>query len=112
MDARAYGFEAFLKTFPRSELADDAQFYIGETLLRAERWTDGGRRLQSRSSSNYPMGNAVPERTTSAGWRRSASDSSTPRAIASNTSIKTFPDSDAGRLAKQKLDQLARRPTP
>src|SRR6185369_1999817 len=34
------GFDAFLKTFPRSEMADDAQFLIGETYYAQNRWTD------------------------------------------------------------------------
>jgi TolA-binding protein len=28
------GFEAFLRTFPRSEMTDDAQFQIGESYSR------------------------------------------------------------------------------
>jgi small-conductance mechanosensitive channel len=34
------GFEAFLRTFPRSEMADDAQFQIGESYFALNRWTD------------------------------------------------------------------------
>src|SRR6476659_4532358 len=34
------GFDAFLKTFPRPEMADDAQFLIGETYYAQNRWPD------------------------------------------------------------------------
>ena len=34
------GFEAFLKAFPRSESAGEAQFYIGESYAAQNRWSD------------------------------------------------------------------------
>ena len=62
------GFEAYLRTFPRSELADDAQFYIGQT-----RYADG--RFQESVAAfedvllHYPDGDVVPEASYKRGSR-------------------------------------------
>ena len=42
------GFETYLKTFPKSDLADDAQYYIGEALQRRHEVHGGRRRLRAR----------------------------------------------------------------
>ena len=34
------GFEAYMETFPRSELTDNAQFYIGQTYFADGRFED------------------------------------------------------------------------
>ena len=59
--ARRHRLRAFLKTFPRSEMADDAQFYHRRNVLRAE--STGPTRLPHTMQviQNYPMGNAVPD---------------------------------------------------
>ena len=44
------GFEAFLRAFPRSEQADDAQFHIGETHYAQNQWARGDCRIQSGHS--------------------------------------------------------------
>src|ERR1051325_10282832 len=54
------GFDAFLKTFPRSEMADDAQFLIGETYYAQNKWMDAIAGYNA-VIQNYPMGNAVPD---------------------------------------------------
>src|SRR5690349_8353736 len=54
------GFDAFLKTFPRSEMADDAQFLIGETYYAQSRWMDAIAAYNA-VIQNYPMGDKVSE---------------------------------------------------
>jgi len=105
------GFDAFLKTFPRSEMADDAQFLIGETYYAQNRWTDAIAAYNA-VIQNYPMGNAVPEAYYKRGLAQERLGQIDAARESWNTVMQVAPDSDAGRLAKQNLDRVARRPTP
>ena len=105
------GFDAFLKTFPRSEMADDAQFLIGETYYAQNRWPDAIAAYNA-VIQNYPMGNAVPEAYYKRGLAQERLGQLDAARESWNTVIQVAPDSDAGRLAKQNLDRVARRPAP
>ena len=105
------GFDAFLKTFPRSEMADDAQFLIGETYYAQNRWTDAVAAYNA-VIQNYPMGNAVPEAYYKRGLAQERLGELDAARESWNTVIRVAPDSTAGQLAKQNLDRVARRPTP
>ena len=99
------GFEAYLKTFPRSELADDAQFYIGQTY-----YADGQFRQAATAYEQvlltYPDGDVVPE----ASYKRGlALDrlGETDRARQAFELVSTsYPDSTMATLAEQALDRL------
>jgi tol-pal system protein YbgF len=105
------GFDAFLKTFPRSEMADDAQFFIGETYYAQNRWADAIA-AYNQVIQNYPMGNAVPDAYYKRGLAQERLGQLDAARESWNTAVTSFPDSDAGRLAKQNLDRVARRPSP
>ena len=105
------GFDAFLKTFPRSEMADDAQFLIGETYYAQNRWTDAVAAYNA-VIQNYSMGNAVPEAYYKRGLAQERLGQLDAARESWNTVIRVAPDSTAGQLAKQNLDRVARRPTP
>jgi tol-pal system protein YbgF len=103
------GFDAFLKTFPRSEMADDAQFLIGETYYAQNKWTEGIAAYNAVIQS-YPMGNAVPDAYYKRGLAQERLGQLEEARESWNTVIRIAPDSDAGRLARQNLDRVARRP--
>jgi tol-pal system protein YbgF len=105
------GFDAFLKTFPRSEMADDAQFFIGETYYAQNRWADAIA-AYNQAIQNYPTGNAVPDAYYKRGLAQERLGQLDAARESWNTAVTSFPDSDAGRLAKQNLDRVARRPSP
>jgi len=104
------GFDAFLKTFPRSEMADDAQFFIGETYYAQNRWADAIA-AYNQVIQNYPMGNAVPDAYYKRGLAQERLGQLDAARASWETAVKVYPDSDAGRLAKQNLDRIARRPS-
>ena len=104
------GFDAFLKTFPRSEMADDAYFYIGETYYAQNRWNDAIG-AYNQVIQNYPMGNAVPDAYYKRGLAQERLGQLDAARESWNTVLKNYPDSTAGGLAKQSLDRNARRPT-
>lgn len=106
------GFEAFLRTFPRSEMADDAQFFIGESYFALNRWTDAIGAYNA-VIQNYPMGDKV----TQAYYKRGAAQDRLGQIDAAreswNTVLQRTPENDpVHSLAQQNLDRVARRPTP
>ena len=98
------GFDAFLRTFPRSEQSDDAQFHIGETHYAQNAWEEAIA-AYSQVILNYPGTNAVPD----AFYKRGLAEEHLGEIEAARMSWEAvadnFPDSDAGRLARQNLDR-------
>lgn len=99
------GFDAYIKTFPKSDLTDDAQYYIGETHFKA---LDDKAAVEAynRLIQNYPTSNTLPE----AYYRRGMALANLGQAPAARESfdwvVKNYPETDAGRLARQALDRL------
>ena len=61
------GFEAILRTFPRTESASEAQFYIGETYSSQQRWMDAIAAYTLVVAELPQLRATCPRRTTSAG---------------------------------------------
>ncbi len=99
------GFDTYIKTYPRSELADDAQFYIGAALQFEGKYQEAVAAFD-KVIVNYPGSNSVPQ----ALYKRGACYESLQQLDRAQQSydlvIKNFPDSDASFLAKQALDRL------
>jgi tol-pal system protein YbgF len=99
------GFEAFLKTFPKSEMADEAQYYIGETHYASGKYQEAVDAF-NEVIQNYPGSNSTPQ----AYYKRGAAQERLKDLDAARESwelvIKQYPDSDAARLAKQNLDRI------
>ena len=99
------GFEAYLNTFPRSELADDAQFYIGQT-----RYADG--QFQESIAAfedvllNYPEGDVVPEAAYKRGLALDRLGETEQAQQAFELVVEDYPDSAMATLAQQALDRL------
>jgi tol-pal system protein YbgF len=104
-------FEQFLKTFPRSEMADDAQLHIGETHYANGKYQDAIA-AYNQVIENYPKANSTPQ----AYYKRGAAQERIKDVEGARASwefvIKNFPESSAAALAKQNLDRVstARRP--
>jgi len=101
------GFEAFIRTFPRSEQADEAQLYVGEALQLDGKF-EPAVAAYDQVIANYPTGDQVPL----AYYKRGLALMRLGRNDAARESweavIKRYPDADAAVLAKQGLDRLAR----
>ena len=104
------GFDAFLKTFPRSEMADDAQFLIGETNYAQNRWMDA---ISAYTAviQNYPMGDKVSQAFYKRGLAQERLGQIDAARESWNNVLQRTQESDPVRaLAKQNLDRVARRP--
>ena len=101
------GFETYLRGFGRTDLADDAQFYIGECRHRDNKPTEAVD-AYNRVISNYPKGDRVPD----AYYKRGLVFSEIGQADRARESfemlMKQFPETDLARLAKQQMDRLNR----
>jgi tol-pal system protein YbgF len=99
------GFESFVKTFPRSDLTDDAQYYIGETYYMSGRFADA---LTAYNAviERYPGSNTLPDTYYKRGMAQKALGQIPQAKESLAFVIKTYPTSDAAFLAKQALDQL------
>ena len=99
------GFETYLRGFGRTDLADDAQFYVGEC-RNGLKQTSAAIDAYNRVISNYPKGDRVPD----AFYKRGVVLSETGQIDRARESfealIKQYPDTDLARLAKQNLDRL------
>jgi len=106
------GFDAFLKTFPRSEMADDAQFLIGETYYAQSRWMDGIAAYNA-VIQNYPMGDKVSEAFYKRGLAQERVGDLDAARESWNSVLERTQEGDPVRaLARQNLDRVARRTTP
>jgi tol-pal system protein YbgF len=104
------GFEAFLRAFPRSESAGEAQFFIGESQSAQSRWREAVA-AYGFVVQNYPTSTSVPDAYYKQGLAYERLGQIDAARQAWDMAVKAYPQSDAGRLARQNLDRLgARRP--
>jgi tol-pal system protein YbgF len=101
------GFDQYLRSFPRSELAGDAQFYVGECNFSDGKFTEAVD-AYNRVITNYPRAAKVPDSM----YKRALALERLSQFDRARESyellMKTYPDSEAARLAKQNLARLNR----
>ena len=102
------GWEAFIRTFPTSDLAPQAQFFIGESQQSAGKLADAVA-AYNEVIKCYPASASVPDAYYKRGLAQEKSGNLDAARESWQAAVKGYPDSDAGRLAKQGLDRLAAR---
>jgi tol-pal system protein YbgF len=105
------GFEAFLRAFPRSDMADDAQYYIGESNFQQNQFAEAVA-AYNLVIQNYPGSNSVPGAYYKRGLAQERLGQGDAARASYETLVKSFPDSTEATLAKQSLDRLARAQKP
>jgi tol-pal system protein YbgF len=101
------GFNTYLRSFPRSEAADDAQFYIGECNFADGKYTEA-MDAYNRVIANYPRADKAPDAYYKRGMTFERLGQLDRARESWETLLKTFPDAEVARLGKQNLDRLAR----
>ena len=99
------GFKSFIETFPKSDLADDALYYTGETYYMSGRFPDAVA-AYNLVIERYPSSNTLPDTYYKRGMAQKALGQVPQAKESLSFVIKTYPSSDAAFLAKQALDQL------
>jgi tol-pal system protein YbgF len=102
------GFETYLKTYPKSELADDAQYYIGESYAGDSKFKEAVAAYE-RVIREYPNSNQLPEAWYKVGISYERLGQTDRAREAYEFTVKNFPESDAARIAKQNIERLNRR---
>jgi tol-pal system protein YbgF len=107
-DLAVEGFQAFIRTFPTSPNADEAQLYIGYSLYNAGKNTEALAALQ-KVISDYPQSNSVSSAYYKLGLTYEALKQVDTARKAFETVVQKYPSSYDAVLAQQALERLKRR---
>ena len=105
-DLAIEGFTSYIRSFPKSDMADDAQVAIGNSYLQDGK-NDKAVEAYDQAIRTYPSGNAIPEAYYKKGLALKNLRQLDRAREAFEYVAKTYPDSDAGRLAKQQINTPA-----
>jgi TolA-binding protein len=106
-DLAILGFEAYIKSFPRTDQADNAQVMICASYLNDKK-DDKAAEACDLAIRQYPGGDAIPEAYYRKGLALANLKDVTGARAAWETVVTKFKDTDAARLAQQRLDQIRR----
>jgi len=98
-------FKELIEKFPKSDRADNAQFWIGEIYYR-EKWYEKAILEYQKVIENYPKGNKVPASLLKQGLAfLNLGDKNNSRLILEEL-IKKHPKSNEAKIAKDKVKRL------
>lgn len=106
-DAAATGFRAFVSEYPEHELADNAQYWLGESLYARKLYRDALAAFRA-VVSRYPRGNKVPDALLKIGFCHLALGEAEPARTALARLIEMFPKSHPAALAAERLETLGK----
>jgi tol-pal system protein YbgF len=99
-------FTDYLKYFPEGEFASNAQFYIGETYYQQAHYAEAIA-AYDKGLQNYPKGNKVAESYLKKGFALIELGQRTAGTRELRIVVQRFPNTDAGRLARERLRRLS-----
>ncbi|MEE9492286.1 MAG: tol-pal system protein YbgF [Gammaproteobacteria bacterium] len=101
----ATAFQGFLETYPQSEYADNAQYWLGEVFYVMRQFPDALREFD-KVISQYPDSSKVADAKLKSGFiRYEIKDWSGARADLASV-VQNFPASTPARLAKERLQLM------
>jgi tol-pal system protein YbgF len=103
------GFQEFLRKYPASELADNAQFWIAESYYAQGDFTTAALQYDKVVQS-YPKGDRVPAALLKRGLCLIETDRAADGVVLLQHLIQAHPASDEAALAKQKLSEMGVKP--
>lgn len=109
--AAVQGFQEFLKAFPTSTRADDAQQYIGESEFSQNHFAEAIA-AYNLVIQNYPKGDQVPWAYFKRGLAQSRLGQTANARVSFETVVKQFPDTEASVMALSRLQSLDSTPSP
>jgi tol-pal system protein YbgF len=102
-EASRASFADFLKRFPNSANADNAQFWIGESYYR-EKWYEKAIMEYQKVIETYPDGNKIPSALLKQGLSFFNLNEKANARLILKEIIKKYPTSNEAKIAKDKLD--------
>ncbi len=105
IDAALKQFRAFGEKFPRHDLSDNAQYWVGECYYARKEFGEALREFR-RVIDEHPTGNKVPDSLLKIGLSyQSLGDGRTAKDVLDQV-VEIFPDSSAARVARERLGRL------
>jgi len=105
LDTAKTNFQELIQNYPKSERADNAQFWIGEIYYR-EKWYEKAILEYQKVIENYPKGNKVPASLLKQGFAfLNLGDKANTRLILEEL-VKKYPNSNEAKIARDKLQAL------
>jgi tol-pal system protein YbgF len=95
-------FNDFLKRYPKSELADNAHFWIGES-YRAQGKYEEAILAYQKVINDYPKGNKVPVAMLHQGFAFEKIDDKTTAELVFKKLVKNFPKTKEAEIAQKRL---------
>jgi tol-pal system protein YbgF len=105
MDESRQLFLSLIKNFPKSEYADNAQFWIGESFYR-EKWYERAILEYQTVIEKYPKGNKVASAKHKQGMAFLQIGDKANARIILNDLVKKHPNSSEAKIAAQKLKEF------
>jgi len=104
-DEAVLGFKNLVKTYPQSNLADNAQFWIGEAYMALKKYEQA---IQAYNEviTKYPTGNKVPNAMLKQALAFIEVKDDVAAKIVLKNLIKKYPNSDESQLAEAKLKTI------
>jgi tol-pal system protein YbgF len=99
------GFQQLLNDWPKSEQADDAQFYIGSSYMQQKKYPEAVK-AYSDLIATYPTGDKVPDAYVDLGQAYRAQSQNDAARTAWETVRAKFPSSNSAIIARERLDGL------
>jgi len=105
LDGARQRFGAFLAKYPKSSIADSAQFWIGETYYR-EKWYEKAILEYQKVIENYPKGNKLQGALLKQGFAfLNLGDKANSKLILMEL-VRKYPNSSEATIARQKLKEI------
>jgi tol-pal system protein YbgF len=98
-------FVNFLKKYPQSDDADNAQFWMGEIYFR-EKWYEKAILEYQKVIEEYPNGNKVPSALLKQGLSFLELSDKTNASLILKELTKKYPNAPESKLARKKLNEL------
>ena len=98
------GFKNFLKLYPKSDLADNAHFWIGECHRALAKYEEAILAYQ-RAINGYPKGNKVPAAMLQQAFAFEKIDDKTTANLVLKKLVKNFPKTKEAEIARKRLKQ-------
>jgi tol-pal system protein YbgF len=95
-------FETFLRLYPKSDLADNAQFWIGE-VYKAQGRPEEAILAYQKVINNYPEGNKVPAAMLNQGFAFEKINDTTTAELVFKRLVKNFPKTSEAEIARKRL---------
>ena len=104
-DLSRQGFEEYLKSYPDTELSDNAQYWIGESYYVQRKFPDAVKAFD-KVLQNYPKGDKVAAASLKKAYSLLESKNTEAGIRELRLLIVKYPGSDSAQLAKDRLNSL------